>query len=748
MATYPYTLSSNDSLVQIDTRNILNTSSNIVIYLPNFLTSNKVNVRDIGGNTIYFKSYSVILSTLNCTFNDGTSSYYINTPYESASLSQDINTSNWIVLNSMYNSTIGIVNSANVTSNVEFQNSLYAGNIICSGNISTLNLNTTGSILIGNNALSSSQDLQNIILNTSNPPYYVTSSILNTNITNMASQYLYISTSQFTQHMNAFATTKLFVSTPTLVSSLTHMGSQYGYISSIASGSSGSMLYHTSGDTKLTSSSNLVYYISSLTQSPTISTNSISDVITIASKSQYPFPSLQTPYAIAVGIDGSIYITDSTNHLILIIQQPDNKVSIIGGSVGKSGYVNGVESLFNAPSGIAVDSLNNVYVSDTGNSVIRIITLLNGKWTSDTFAGQPSSVSGYLDGIVGNARFYLPTGMTISKDGTSLYICDSGNKLIRKISISNVQSLSVVSTLNWIPSNITLVNTIQIDPSNTSTIWMLGVYNNTCAVLNVNILTSTIQVYNYQSIDGIQTSTTCAMGISQYGEVYLYNNATYKLYKLVNLDVITARVAIPSLPSILTVSPLLQNGYIQITGGGVSGYMDGRGSTALFNSVNNMIIDSNGTLYLTDSGNSAIRIIKVQAVVSPTTITIHGNVTVPNVYASTITGFYMDATTLVGITTPSDKRLKNDIKPISDALLKVRSLRGVLYKWKGDIFKKYIGCIAQEVENVLPEVIYTDNSAEQYKSIYYGEISVILIEAIKELNNRLDVLEKRMLAIL
>lgn len=78
----------------------------------------------------------------------------------------------------------------------------------------------------------------------------------------------------------------------------------------------------------------------------------------------------------------------------------------------------------------------------------------------------------------------------------------------------------------------------------------------------------------------------------------------------------------------------------------------------------------------------------------------------------------------------SDKRLKDNIITIDSALEKVSKLRGVYFERKNEIGIRRIGLIAQEVEEVLPEVVYTDKDG--MKSVSYGSIIGLLIEAIKE----------------
>jgi len=87
------------------------------------------------------------------------------------------------------------------------------------------------------------------------------------------------------------------------------------------------------------------------------------------------------------------------------------------------------------------------------------------------------------------------------------------------------------------------------------------------------------------------------------------------------------------------------------------------------------------------------------------------------------------------VTATSDERLKSDIKTIDNALDKVMNMRGVSYIKQAE---KGIGVIAQEVEKILPEVV-TDG---EYKSVAYGNMVGILIEAIKEQQKQIDELKK------
>ena len=105
-------------------------------------------------------------------------------------------------------------------------------------------------------------------------------------------------------------------------------------------------------------------------------------------------------------------------------------------------------------------------------------------------------------------------------------------------------------------------------------------------------------------------------------------------------------------------------------------------------------------------------------------------------------------TAAANVTAYSDVRLKTDISTINDALGIVGKLRGVSYKWIATD-KPSIGVIAQEMEEVIPEVVVTNRETNpstgettEIKSVDYGKIVGVLINAINELKAEVDELKK------
>ena len=99
----------------------------------------------------------------------------------------------------------------------------------------------------------------------------------------------------------------------------------------------------------------------------------------------------------------------------------------------------------------------------------------------------------------------------------------------------------------------------------------------------------------------------------------------------------------------------------------------------------------------------------------------------------------------------SDERLKTNISPITDALFKVNSLNGFTYKFN-EIGEKlgfnpditYAGVSAQEVQKVLPEVVHPAPVDDKYITVQYDKVVPLLIEAIKELSDKVEKLEQRL----
>ena len=108
-------------------------------------------------------------------------------------------------------------------------------------------------------------------------------------------------------------------------------------------------------------------------------------------------------------------------------------------------------------------------------------------------------------------------------------------------------------------------------------------------------------------------------------------------------------------------------------------------------------------------------------------------------YGAYVTGSIYSTADVVAY---SDRRAKENIVTVDNALDKVSELRGVYYNKKdSDEKKREVGVIAHDVKEVLPEVVTYDKENDQY-GVDYGKINGLLIEAIKDLKKEVEELKQ------
>ena len=110
-------------------------------------------------------------------------------------------------------------------------------------------------------------------------------------------------------------------------------------------------------------------------------------------------------------------------------------------------------------------------------------------------------------------------------------------------------------------------------------------------------------------------------------------------------------------------------------------------------------------------------------------------------YALDVTGTIRATADIIAY---SDGRYKTNVITLSNALERVNQMRGIYYTMKDKPEDRKVGVIAQEMEAVLPEVVMTDDSEDKKKSVAYGNLTAILIEAVKELTARLERIEQKL----
>lgn len=135
------------------------------------------------------------------------------------------------------------------------------------------------------------------------------------------------------------------------------------------------------------------------------------------------------PFGIAIDKKRNIFVADAGEHNRILKINPKGEVSLVAG--GEEGYLdsgaNQKEARFHTPSGVALDPQGNLYVADTGNHVIRKIS---PQGVVTTLAGNGQA--GFRDGAAGQAQFNGPIGLAVDRQGR-VWVADTYNDKIRMI---------------------------------------------------------------------------------------------------------------------------------------------------------------------------------------------------------------------------------------------------------------------------------------------------------------------------
>lgn len=152
---------------------------------------------------------------------------------------------------------------------------------------------------------------------------------------------------------------------------------------------------------------------------------------------------LNKPYSVAVDAYRDIYISDTGNNRIREVT-PDGIIHTIAGN-GTAGFKDGpaLKAEFSSPSGITLDASGSIYVADKSNSRIRKI-LPSGNVV--TIAGNGSFVYSGNDVPATSASLNFPLGLGVDNSTGNLYVADSQDHVVRVLTITNASSLPSVSS--------------------------------------------------------------------------------------------------------------------------------------------------------------------------------------------------------------------------------------------------------------------------------------------------------------
>lgn len=255
------------------------------------------------------------------------------------------------------------------------------------------------------------------------------------------------------------------------------------------------------------------------------------------------------PVGVTLDRTGNIFVADFLNHTVRQITPSGTNwiTSTIAGSPGVAGTNDGPGTVarFNRPTGIALDSVGNIFVSERYNHTIREISPQGTNWVVTTVAGS-AGVTGSEDGTNTDARFYLPSGLAIDSSN-HIYVADAANFTIREI--------DPVGT-NWVVSTIagSVLNAGFVDGTNTDAL------------------------FNYPY----------GLALAPSGKLYVADWGNYDIREMThtNTDWVVQTIA----------------GFSH-----TNGATDGPASAAKFNNPAGIAVAADGNLYVTDQSNSTIR---------------------------------------------------------------------------------------------------------------------------------------------
>jgi sugar lactone lactonase YvrE len=302
-----------------------------------------------------------------------------------------------------------------------------------------------------------------------------------------------------------------------------------------------------------------------------------------------------SPQNLAVDGNENIYVADTQNNVIRIIS-PSGVVGVFAGTPGVSGSADGTRSnaLFSAPQGIAVDGNGNVYVADTGNSTIREITPSGVSSTLAGSAGNPGSA----DGTNTTAQFYQPQGVAVDSSG-NVYVADTWNHTIRKITSGGVSSTlagqaGVFGSFDGANGAARFNNPSAIAVDASGNLYVSDFNNDTIREVSPGGVVSTIAGWAgmWGSSDGAGTNASffepAGISVSAAGNLYVVDSGNNTLRELTFANSTWTVATIAGLP-------------------GVSGSADGTGAAAEFYNPAGVAVSSLGYVYVADSGNNTVR---------------------------------------------------------------------------------------------------------------------------------------------
>jgi sugar lactone lactonase YvrE len=292
---------------------------------------------------------------------------------------------------------------------------------------------------------------------------------------------------------------------------------------------------------------------------------------------------------LALGPDGNLYVADSGNNVIRKVS-PDGVVTTVAGR--GVGYANGkgIDAKFNGPSDLAFGPDGNIYVSDTLNNCIRRMST-SGDVT--TLAGTLSA--GFKDSGP-YAVFTTPKGLAFGPDG-NLYVADSGNNAIRKITLDGVVTTPISASGAAYRSfaNLNEPAKLAVDIKREKIYLSEGFRGRIGMIAGWNLSTlagSDGDTAGLGFADGTGSEASFGSGgglaVAPDGSVYVADGRNSRIRRVM--------------------PDRLNRGVVTTLAGSTAGFVDGAIAQAKFNAPSAIAVGPDGTIYIGDSNR--IRVIR------------------------------------------------------------------------------------------------------------------------------------------